>query len=177
MIRDGFSKFFWGFLFIMFNFRIQGFDILPDVIGFILFAVGFRTLARESDSFERAKLFNFGLIFLSLFSLYQSPNREGEFNPLGFFVGIATLVLLLIVVHHLLAGIKDMASRQERPDLVAEAGQKWTYFLVFQIATLLLFVMILIPPLFVVMGLALFVVAIVLMIILMRFMSRCGEQL
>lgn len=179
MAQEGYNKFFWGFLFIMFDFRIQGFDIMPNVIGFILFALGFNALASHSNYFAKGKIFNLIMIFISLFTIYQKPNpNEGvNWSPLGAVTGLVSLVLLLVVVYHLLMGIKDMASRVNRIDLVEEAGRKWSQFLAFQIATVLLFVMIFIPPLFIVMVISMFIVSIILMVSLMRLMRRCGSQL
>ncbi|GBF76362.1 hypothetical protein PA598K_04828 [Paenibacillus sp. 598K] len=163
----------------MFDFRIMGVDLFPDVVGFILFALGFQALARESDHFERAKAMNIVLLLLSLFTIYEPPNTEEgvAVYPIGLIVGILTLGLLLIVVHHLLSGVKDIAGRQGRTDLVEEAGQKWTFFLTFQLATLLMLVLIFIPPLFILLGFALLIAAIVLVVVLMRFMWRCAGEL
>lgn len=36
MNESGFHKLYWGFLFILIDFRINGFDILPNVIGYII---------------------------------------------------------------------------------------------------------------------------------------------
>lgn len=179
MVQEGFNKFFWGFLFIMLDFRIQGFDILPDVIGFILFAMGFHVLAEYSEFFVKGKTFNLFAIFISLFTIYERPNQDGgvHFNLLGMIVGMISLVLLLIVVYNIFMGIKDMASKLHRFDIAEEAEKKWKYFFVFQIAGLFLFVLLLVPSLFIVFTFAMFIAAIVLMVIIMRFMKTCGEQL
>lgn len=179
MPKEGFHKFFWGFLFIMIDFRLQGFDILPDVIGFILFAIGFQTLAEHSDYFVKGKTFNLIMLVVSVFGIYERPAQGGgvHINPLGIVLGLVSLVLLLTVVYHLLMGAKEMAARRQRSDLEQEVSQKWTYFLVFQLAGLVLFILILIPPVFILMVIILFVAAIVLTIMLMGLMKKCGEQL
>jgi hypothetical protein len=179
MVENGFFKYYWGFLFIMLDFRLQGVDIMPDVIGFVLFMIGFQTLAAQSEYFQKGKAFNVIMIVVSIFSIYEKPVQGGgiHINPIGAIIGLLSLVLLIIVVYHLFMGIKEMASKRRLFDLVEEAGQKWTYFLVFQIVALFLFVLIFIPPLFIVGVFAMFFAAIVLMVILMRFMKTCGEQL
>lgn len=179
MVREGFNKFFWGFLFMMFDFRIQGIDILPDVVGFILFAMGFQALAEHSGYFVKAKTINLVMIVLSVFSIYEQP-AQGEgihINPLSVVVGLVSFVLILVVVHYLFMGIRDMAVKRQRFDIEHDAAKRWTYFLVFQIASLLLIIMIFIPPLFFLMVIVLFVAAIALMVTLMSFMKKCGEQL
>ncbi len=181
MIQEGFSKFFWGFLFILFDFRIQGVDVAPDVIGYILFMVGFKALAEHSVHFVKAKPYNIAMMIVSILSIYEQPAPTQvsgiHVDPLGLVIGFVSFVLILLVVYHLFMGIQDMASKQQRFDIKQEAAQKWSYFLVFQIATLLLFVLIFIPPLFIVAVIGLIIAMIVLMVVLMRFMSKCGREL
>ncbi|MEO3945272.1 hypothetical protein [Gorillibacterium sp. CAU 1737] len=177
-MQRGFHKFYWGFLFILLSFRIQGFDILPDFIGYLLFVMGFNALAEQSEYFTKAKTYNWPLLILSIFTIYQQPQEAGVGTTLiGFVVSLISTVLLLVVVYHLLMGVKDMASRVNRYDLMEHAEKNWTFFLVFQIATFVVLLTIVIPPLFLVLALALFVGAIVLIVKLLRFMRVCGEQL
>lgn len=179
MVREGFNKFFWGFLFIMFDFRIQGFDILPDAVGFILFVLGFQALAEYSEYFVKAKIFNWIMLVLSLFQIYEQPVQCGDIhiNPLSIVVGLVSFVLILVIVHHLFKGIRDLAVKRQRFDIEHDAARRWAYFLVFQIASVLLIIMIVVPLLFFLMVIVLFVAAIALMVILMSFMKKCGEQL
>lgn len=179
MVRDSFNKFFWGFLFIMFDFRIQGFDILPDIIGYILFTMGFLTLAARSDHFAKGKTYNMIMAVLSIFSIYEQPAQGGgvHINVTGTIVALVSIVMLLLIVYHLLMGIKEMAARQNQPGIAEEAEKKWTFFLIYQIASLFLYVLIFIPPLFIMGVIAMFIVTIILMVTLMLFMRSCGEQL
>lgn len=178
MNKNGFDKLFWGFLF-MLDFRIQGFDILPDVIGYIFFAVGFQILAVNSGHFKKAGSFNVILIVISIFQIYESPVQGNGFhiNPFGAIVGIASLILGLVVVYHMFMGIKDMATHQEKTEIFELAGKRWTQYMILQIAALFSFVMIFVPVLAVVYMITLFVLSIVLIILIMKFMKQCGEQL
>jgi hypothetical protein len=45
---------FWGFIF-LFDFRLFGFDILPDFIAYILFVQGLSILAERSKNFIGGK--------------------------------------------------------------------------------------------------------------------------
>jgi len=67
MVANGFNKLYWGFLFILIDFRINGFDILPDIIGYILFAFAFSALASGSSHFVLAGRYNIPMIILSTF--------------------------------------------------------------------------------------------------------------
>lgn len=179
MVKAGFDKLFWGFLFIMIDFRVQGFDILPDIIGYILFAVGFSTLAGHSPYFKKAGTLNLVMIVVSIFSIYEQPNTDGgvHFNLLGLLIGIVSLILGLILVHHLFMGIKEMANRQGKTQIYEEAEKRWTQYLLLQVAAILAIVMFIIPPLAFILIIALFVFSIILTVVIMRFMKRCGENL
>lgn len=180
--ESGFNKFYWGFLFIMIDFRIQGFDILPDIIGYILFAAGFSILAANSESFRKAGNFNILMIILSVFSIYEKPVQGGgiqfgPLGPLGIIIGIASLIIGLLVVYHLFMGIKDMAEEQSQMDISEEADKRWNQYLLLQLAAILAFILIFIPPLAILYIVAMLIVAIVITVAIMQFMKRCGESL
>lgn len=182
MYQDGFGKLFWGFLFIMINFRIQGVDILPDIIGYVLFSISFSILAPQSIHFKKAMNFNIAMIILSIFSIYQQPAQGGgvQFGPFGFFgilISIASFILNLLVIYNLFMGIRDMAEEREQSDISLEANKRWDQYLLLQIAGILTFIVIFIPPLAVVYLIAMFIASIVLTVILMGFMKRCGMSL
>ncbi|MDF2673496.1 MAG: hypothetical protein K0R09_1761, partial [Clostridiales bacterium] len=77
MYKDGFNKLYWGFLFIMIDFKLQGVDVLPDIVGYILFVIGFGMLASCSEYFSKAKSFDTPMIIISLFSIYERPAQSG----------------------------------------------------------------------------------------------------
>lgn len=61
-----YKKIYWGLL-LLFDIRINGFDILPDTIAYILIFIGLIDLAKENDYFQSAKLITFPLMILSVF--------------------------------------------------------------------------------------------------------------
>ena len=46
---------FWGYFLIFFHLRINGIDLLPDFVGYILIVMGLGQLAEESEHFVKAK--------------------------------------------------------------------------------------------------------------------------
>lgn len=182
MNAGGFRKLYWGFLFIMLDFKLQGVDILPDIIGYIFFAVGFSMLATNSINFKKAGNFNIPMIIISVFYIYERPVQNegvqfGPFGLLGIPITIGILVLSLLVVYYLFMGIKDMAQVQEQSNIYEEANNRWKQFLYLQLAGLLAFVLIFIPPLAIVYIIVIFIISIVMTGIIMRFMKKCGECL
>lgn len=178
MIREAFNKLFWGFLFIMFDFRLQGIDVFPDIIGYILFVTAFRVLIEHSSYFVQARTYSIVMIFISIATIYERPvDGSGvHIDPVGVVIGLVSLAFALAVGYFLFKGIQDMAAKRQQLDLEQEASQKWTYFLVIHLAGLLLYILILVPLLFVAVIFILFVATFVLMVVFMRFMKKCGER-
>lgn len=184
MNENGFGKLYWGFLFIMIDFRILGFDILPDIIGYILFALGFSILASNSIYFDKARNFNIVMIVISLFSIYEKPMRTGEswihFGSLGFIgvlIGVIAIVLGLLVIYNLFMGIKDMGEQRGEIGLSVEANNMWTQYLQLQIASIFAFVLIFIPLVAIIYIIVLLIVTILLTAKIMKFMKRCEETI
>lgn len=182
MSESGFNKLYWGFFFIMFNFRIQGFDIFPDIVGYLFLASGFNYLVSSSAYFGIVAKYNIPMIILSVFSIYQFPAQGGGINlgPLGIWgipIIIASFVLNLFVIYNLFMGIKDMADKREQSDLVLESGVRWNQYKMLQIASLFSLILIFIPPLAFVYIIVIFIAAIVIAIRILGFIKRCRETL
>lgn len=184
MVEKAFNKFCWGFFFILLGFRIQGFDIIPDIVGYILFALSFNSMVEYSEHFEKAKVFNYIMIFLSIFTIYERPQQQGTAviqsnipGVLTILMGIAGAVITLIIVYHIFAGIIEMATRQRKPEIAEQADKKWTQFIVIQLAILGLFLFMIIPAFAMLYMLCLVVAVIAYTVTLIAFMKRCGIEL
>ncbi|MBC8062387.1 MAG: hypothetical protein H7Y18_17200 [Clostridiaceae bacterium] len=182
MNKSGFNKLFLGLLFIMLSFRIQGFDILPDIVGYLFLASGFSTLISSSSYFSIAAKYNIPMIILSLFSIYQNPVQGPgiQLSPLLIFsitIAIASFVLNLLVIYNLFMGIKDMAEKQDQSDLMKESDERWKQYRLLQIAILFSLILIFIPVLALVYIIVLFILSIILTIGILRFLKKCSLSL
>lgn len=182
MNQSGFSKLYWGFLFELIDFRINGFDIFPNVVGYILFFVGFGILAQNSLYFVKARNLSIPMIILSLFSIYEKTGQEsgiqlGDLGILSIPVAIVSIVLSIFVVYNLFRGIKEMSENQVQMDLYSEADDRCRQYLILQVAAISVFVLILIPALAVVFIILIYILTIVITVRIMQFMKRCGERL
>jgi uncharacterized membrane protein HdeD (DUF308 family) len=112
LVQKAFRNFYWGFLFVMIDFRLNGFDILPDIIGYVFFVVGLSSLADKGEHFSKAKIFHIIMMVVSIFSIYERPAQEGVYSSdfwYGLLVGIAILIIGLFAFYHLFMGIKEWA--------------------------------------------------------------------
>jgi hypothetical protein len=166
----------------MIDFRIQGIDVFPDVLGYLLFALGLAALASGSMHLRQAGPLNAAMVVLSLFSLYERPIQDGgvylgPLGPLGLLIGFAAMVIDLLVVYHLFMGVADVASRHGEAAIAGEAGTRWRQYLLLALAVLLGQVLVFLPALGVVYVAGLLMAAVALTVAIMGYMTRCGERL
>lgn len=181
MNEGGLGKLYWGFLFILLSFRIMGFDILPDVVGHILFAIGLSKLTKHSHYFIKAVKYNYPMIILSLFSIYELPVKDNNFNfdinnIYLLIISIVSIILRLIIFYNLFMGIKEMAERQGKLDIAQESYAMWDQYKILQIGLITSVVMILLPIIGVLYLLAIIIMSLVLVIKIMKFIKKCDEN-
>ncbi|WP_027628004.1 hypothetical protein [Ruminiclostridium cellobioparum] len=187
MHRSSFNMISLGFLFLLIDFRIQNFDILPDIVGYILFAVGFHALASYSEYFKKASYVNIPLLVGSILDIYKpasTPSQAGgvsfDFGVLGFLaipVILVVLVLNMLVVYFMFQGIIEMALEKGLGSLADEAGRRWKEYLYLQVAILFSFIVAFLPVIGIAFIIALGVISLVITFAIMRFMKVCGENL
>ena len=143
---NGFKKIFWGFIFVFVDIRIgfsstdaigYRFDILPDIIGFIMIISGLAMIESLHHRFSEAKKFAYPLAFLSIFSIIEITYPAGEIGPLfGFFlvVGIIYIVLELLLIYNLCMGI---AGASQTLTLESLAQKRWSLYLFSRILLIL----------------------------------------
>lgn len=111
----GFKTILIGFIF-FFDLNIDGFDILPDIIGYILVLKGLRVLAPYNKSFEEAIPFTLAAVFVSIFSLFNIY--------LGFITYVIAFIaggLFLRIVYGITLGINEEAKKYDMPILAKKA--------------------------------------------------------
>jgi hypothetical protein len=114
-MATGFRLLMAGVVFVMANLHIRGFNLLPDVVGFILVALGAQMLVPFADRFHIVRVFGWILVPLALL-LYALPQ-----------IGVAILqviivILVIALVWTLLGGVRQFAGERDRPDLERHAG-------------------------------------------------------
>lgn len=180
MTQKAFRNFYWGFLFIMIDFRLMGFDVLPDIVGYAFFVAGLGLLLERSYHFSQARTFHIVMLILSIFSIYEAPSEgiDGiNIYPLGVLLGIVSIIFSLLAMYHLFMGIKQLAEEHNALDISNEAQFRWKHYLYLEFAGFIAFLLIFIPPLAFVYIIALLIISVVLTVKFMGFMTRCGQGL
>lgn len=108
---SGLKLAFWGLLFTAINIRISGFDLVPDVIGYIMVIIGLSRIERYDANFSKAKKISYLLAALALINIYQ-PEIQNTTEPMGMMQPSSTVNLsagifgtsLLLALLFMLAG-------------------------------------------------------------------------
>jgi hypothetical protein len=130
-----FGKLFWGFLIVLIDVRINGFDLLVDLAGFILIVIGLAELARRNPIFGRARPYATALLGLSAFDLFTRTSAGNSglllFGSAGlaFAFLIALAVVNLMLVYLICRGIGEMARASGAVELADLSVTRWQFFL------------------------------------------------
>lgn len=177
-----FTKLFWGFLF-FFDFRINGLDLLPDIIGYLFIYFGLVELAKRNQNFESARIVAIPLAILSLFDLFQAQNQGNgiQVNFTSFFAVFFGLLLFLInlfMVFKIIVGIKELARQHGEFALEATANSRWQLYLYSQIALFVIIPIGLIMPfLLAILFIPIFILFIVVLVMMMLLMKQAEEKI
>ncbi|WP_276353663.1 hypothetical protein [Cohnella caldifontis] len=124
----GFRSWFWGFLF-LFDFRLNGFDMLPDVAAYLFFAAGFGKMSFASPRLDTARKCLPALFLLSIPDLY-APWLQLFPGPVAFVYQLAVLLLGAVFVYQICAAIKERAEQNGDGELAGMAQTRGTLYLV-----------------------------------------------
>jgi len=129
----------------MFDFRINGFDLLPDFIGYLLIFLGLSALVNLNEKFNKAKILSLPLIVISVLDIYQSPVQlnSGLLEPKAMIlsiVGIISIILNILMIYNICIGIEEKAKESGNFVLGTLARSRWNLYLIFQIILLVMFV-------------------------------------
>jgi len=180
MKKNGFNIIFYGMLFVLINLPVNGFDIFPDFIGYILFAIGYEKLKNKSIYFERVRKFIWLLILISFVAFYraaymQTPDMSRIVPEI--LLAVITFVFIMLNFYNLFKGIRDMADKKGCLDISAEADKRWKQIVILNVMALLLVIVIFIPVINILYILALAVFSIYMAVKMMKLIKRCSKDL
>jgi len=135
----------WGLIITAINIRIQGFDIFPDVVGYIMVIVGLGKIEKYELKFSSAKKMAYVLTVLSLINIVQPPAQNTAGSVLfsaGIFGAIPWLAALLMIVgvltsvyfaYFMCMGIKNLLIRVGDHTLAGICDDRWKLILAAEI--------------------------------------------
>lgn len=169
----GFRELFWGFL-LLFDFRFNGVDLLPDVIGYLLFYNGLAKLEVYSHHFSTSRKLMIPLLLLSIPDIYSGWWNPG--SPFAFVYSLLLIGLNLFAVYHLCNGVKELTIDNQRLDLTEKTNNRWLLYLVVNLISAVLTLGFSFGMPFL-LFIALFISSIVALVLMMDLMKKCEAEL
>ena len=115
----GISQIAWGFVFILFHFRINSIDLLPDFVGYILAAIGIGSLAEALGHLKILKplsiiisIWTASLWFTETLTLTSLPS-VGYMSTVMGYLSISMRVAILIFTIILLTDLSVLAAKHQ----------------------------------------------------------------
>jgi hypothetical protein len=171
----GFGQLLWGFVF-LFDFRINGFDILPDAIGYLLIYMGLNWHKEPSSPFHKAQMLIIPLLFLSIFDMFPGGllNGAGGWSTL---LRLAYRILDLMAVYQICLGIQRLAEARGDFALAQMARTRWNMY--FIVGLLALFPVIFLWSAFLAGPLAIlfFLFGLITYLLMLNLMWECGGRI
>lgn len=136
----------WTAYIFLFDVRIMGFDVLPDVIGYVLMVIGLRRLASLNKHLATAAKIVPVAALVSLADFYQPPAKGAPMfafggptfkTPIGaslIVAGVILIALNLLVVYHAVAGIIQLARSRKDNEVIEAAEARWGEYKALHIA-------------------------------------------
>ncbi len=142
----------WIAFIFLFDVRVMGFDVLPDVVGYVLIMIGLKRLASLNGHLATAAKLAPVVALVSLADFYQPPAAGASLftlrgttfkTPVETALTIASILLValnLFLVYHIVTGIVELAKKKKEKDLVEAAAPLWGEY-----KTLHIMIMIILP--------------------------------
>ncbi|EDL59553.1 hypothetical protein [Gimesia maris] len=122
---------FWGLLIVILDISFNGFDLLPDGIGYLLMAAGCYGLASWSPKFLTTQTLCLVLAVLWLIHFAIHGSNAILFN-------FVRQVTDCAMIWQLLGGIREYTLTKERPDLARRAENRRIAYVAIMVVTFLL---------------------------------------
>lgn len=120
-----------GFLLMFFDLNINGFDLLPDFLGYVLIFIGLGKLAKHSENFAKARPWALGMAIVEV--VFAAVPLGLHFGP-----GLLLMLVSLYITYLITCGVADLEQLIGRDMSSAKLLRVWKIQAIFIIGTLLL---------------------------------------
>ncbi|WDL95809.1 hypothetical protein [Alicyclobacillus sp. ALC3] len=183
--RSAFTWMFWAFIFLLVNFYLQGINLLPDVVGYILLAVGANQLRQSHPRFQTVYVLCFPMMVLSIPNLHKAVQPSGVHftfaagSPLLWAAGTISWIVMFFVVYNICRGIADIALASLHDVLAEQAMVRWKLYVILQVGSGVVTVLGLLQfsGIIVMLGILVLIYALVVAILFATWLWQCREKL
>lgn len=126
-------RFSWGLLWVLVDIRIGHFDLVMDVVGYLLMRDAIANLGRIRPDFLSAKPYLILLAVLSLFEVFPLfpftlPVSPHDINPYTLCYGSITLLLTLLMMERFLTALKQHTADIGHHELAKEVSARRAFY-------------------------------------------------
>ncbi|MEK7953363.1 hypothetical protein [Luteolibacter soli] len=164
-----FIQIFWGLLLVVLDFNINQIDILPDILGYILIALGCRGLRDASPRFSTAATLAWIMAILSV------AGYAVRGNSIGF--SLLSSAMDCAMMWFLLGGVMELANSRQRQDLSQRASSRRIAYVAIAALSTLIGYTIQSPGDGVVIGIALLIGMLVVLCLILHLIHRSIREL
>ncbi len=138
----GFILIIIGLIMTFFDFSINGVNLIPDLVGFILIAIGLSLHTTWDSSFNTARIMAFLLVFLAIPDLFEftipiTPGPIQIFLTVLWPLNIVRTIVFILMNWFLFRGISAVAISQGNERLASSAMNcLWSVIIVSSISTI-----------------------------------------
>ncbi len=102
------GKIFWGLIFVLLDFNVGRFDIIPDFVGYVLIALGIGELMKHGyRSLEREQKLTYVMIVISL-AIYPISAGSGRIQTgLMNIINLVMLILSIMIIWGIISWVLD----------------------------------------------------------------------
>jgi hypothetical protein len=175
-IRSSFTMAAWGMVLALFDFHINGVVLTPDVVGYILIAVGLGRVTSLDSRFQTCATLAWALAPISLAEYVPLFGRD--LVVLALLVGFLVAVLLIALLLALCTAVESAAQRGGLESLMESASKCRTLVVIYLVAILcLLLVQSLRIGALLWLVIPAFVFSLVLIVMIFLMLARAGREL
>lgn len=129
-MKPAYSRVAWGLALTLIDFRIQNFDILPDLVGYALIMAGLSGVMPKNRYFDVGRITAFILMIYSISYLFGKPMEISLTHPVAptlgqMLIAGAESVVQLAMLFGICAGIRLNAASGRRIGLAHYAKRIW----------------------------------------------------
>ena len=171
-----------GSLLVFLDFRLLGFDVLPDFAGYLIIFFGLRRLAEYHPMFRKSSAFTLLIFILSFSDLYSAEQADLSLSEaLRIFSLIAApvaLIFSMLALFYTTSGISALAGQTGNPELQDTSRRMFVIKGAMSVAsTLILPVVLFFPAAAAVLGIPAALIGFVVEIIYLVYLNRAFHAL
>ncbi|MFD2114800.1 hypothetical protein ACFSTH_09335 [Paenibacillus yanchengensis] len=133
----GFRVIAWGLLLVVLDFNINGFDLLPDWLGYIIIISGCHQLSNQLSysQFRHANLAAYALLFIYIVNILMLFSATSD-STIGLIDGIMS-VMMIVFMYYICDGLFHFAQSIQESEFSQAVRRNWLFYFIANLIALI----------------------------------------